>query len=540
MMRRVWPVVVAGSVLLLYLLRLDTAAGLYVDDAWYIVLAQALAQGDGFTLISSAAQPILPAFPPAFPLLLAPVFAVHPDFPGNVLWLKAVSIVAMFGVGIATYFYLTRVHAAPRLMAGSVALIIVVTPAFVFLATSTVMAECAFTLGQLAMALMVERAAAPSPRSRLNIALAAALGVATLLIRSAGIASLVAGALYLAKKRGWRASAGFVAVAALCYLPWALYAQSHRPTAEARLAHGGAVAYAYGDLLAMRQGGIAGSGRIGVSDLSARVGANLINVFGRDLGALIVPGAYRGPAESGQEAFALGGETGLRAGSMGGGSAILVTSSLLSAIALIGFFTIVRTGVTVAELIVPITIAMVVLVPARTFRYVLPLAPFVVFYFFRGIEAVGAWIARDGRARAGAAVRISVLCVLGLVGMEHTQYVWQAQRGPLLPWFRDFQEVQAVGDWMNSHLTEPSAVVATNPGLVYLLTGRKTVALVDTVANWERWRAMGVRHAVAFHVTEQPPARLGYRVIYTSPRLGLWVLELRAATSGLTESASRP
>ena len=30
----------------LYAARLDTAAGLYVDDAWYVVLAKAIAQGD--------------------------------------------------------------------------------------------------------------------------------------------------------------------------------------------------------------------------------------------------------------------------------------------------------------------------------------------------------------------------------------------------------------------------------------------------------------------------------------------------------------
>ena len=61
------------AVLAIYILRLDHAAGLYVDDAWYIVLAKALWHGDGFRLISSAATPILPAFPPGFAMILAPV-----------------------------------------------------------------------------------------------------------------------------------------------------------------------------------------------------------------------------------------------------------------------------------------------------------------------------------------------------------------------------------------------------------------------------------------------------------------------------------
>ncbi len=136
MTRRFWPAAFAVAVLALYLLRLDPAAGLYVDDAWYMVLAKALAQGDGFALISSAAVPILPAFPPGFPMLLAPVFAINPHFPGNAMWLKAVSVAAMFGVGIATYLYLVRHRSAPTPLAAAVALITVLTPAFIFLATS--------------------------------------------------------------------------------------------------------------------------------------------------------------------------------------------------------------------------------------------------------------------------------------------------------------------------------------------------------------------------------------------------------------------
>jgi hypothetical protein len=41
MTRPVAALAAAVIVLAIYLLRLDPAAGLYVDDAWYIVLAQA-------------------------------------------------------------------------------------------------------------------------------------------------------------------------------------------------------------------------------------------------------------------------------------------------------------------------------------------------------------------------------------------------------------------------------------------------------------------------------------------------------------------
>lgn len=530
---------VAAGVCAIYLLRLDPAAGLYVDDGYYVVLAKALVNGDGYALISSAATPILPAFPPGFPLLLAPVVAVTQQFPANVPWLKAVSIVAMGGVAAATYLFLIRDRGAPPWLAGAVALVTVVTPAFVFLATSTVMAECAFTLGQMGLVLAVERASRMPPgRAGRWVVLAAVIGAVTLLIRAAGVAPLAAAGLYLLAKRGWRTAAGFALVAAICYSPWLLYASAHRPTDAERTAHGGAVAYAYSELLAMEKGGVAEGSRVDAAGLASRVRGNLVNVFGRDLGALIFPAAYRGPGESGLEVFTLSGETGLRAGSMGGGPAVLWVSSGLSAIAVVGFFAALHRGMTIAEFLVPVTIAMVVLVPNRTFRYVLPLAPFVVFYFLTGLESVFARLRSAAVMRPGAAPQMAVLCMLGLVGMEHAQYIWQARNGPVPPWLRDYQEVQAVSGWMNEHLVSPGAVAATNPPLMYLLTGRKTVALVDVVASWPRWQALGVRYAAAFHITEQPPERLGYRLRFQSPRLGLWVLEL--LPTGLTENASHP
>ena len=106
-MRRFGPALAIGAAFAaLYVLRLDDVAGVYVDDAYYVVLAQAIARGQGYALISSAVGPILPAFPPGFALLLAPVIAVTPEFPGNIAALKTVSIAAMLGVAALTYRYL--------------------------------------------------------------------------------------------------------------------------------------------------------------------------------------------------------------------------------------------------------------------------------------------------------------------------------------------------------------------------------------------------------------------------------------------------
>jgi hypothetical protein len=263
-----------------------------------------------------------------------------------------------------------------------------------------------------------------------------------------------------------------------------------------------------------------------LAELPGRIRFNLIDILGRDLGAILMPAAYRGASESGQEAFNLTGEVDLRAGSMGGGPEIVVVSSLLSAVAVIGFIAAARRRLTVAEYIVAATIAMVVLVPARTYRYVLPLTPFILFYFFNGIQALSTRFRRLGDEPMTSATRIAALCMLILVGAEHAQYIWRAQFGPTPDWVGDHLEVISVTDWMNRNLTGDYKVESSNPGLVYLLTGRKAIALTDPHNRWRTWRAQGIHYAVSLHAIPRPGDYLGYRVLYESPRLKLWVLEI--------------
>lgn len=522
---------IAGAIATLaavvYALRFDRAAGLYVDDAWYMVLAEALSKGQGFRLISSAATPILPAVPPGFPMILAPVMMLFPNFPGNVTPLKMVSIVAMFGVGVAAYRYLRRYYEAPRPVAGTVALITVLMPGFVFLATSTVMAEATFTLAQLCVALAVERAARRGDSHELRDAIGCGLiAGATLLVRLAGIAAIVAAVLYLARRRGWRTALVCGAVAAACYAPWAIYSAVNREPLVERVEHGGSIAYGYSELLLMRYGGEPSSGQITLREIPGRIAFNAINIFGRDAGAFVLPMAYREAGESGLEVFQLSGETGFRATGMGGGSAVLWVSFPVSAIVLIGFAGVVRRRATVAEYMIPMTIAMVVLVPARTFRYVLPLTPFLLFYFFRGIETIAAWVRRTPDWSFGAPFRIAAASLLVLLAIEHMQYINLARNGPQPVWLLGYEEVTAVTDWVHANLPDRSPIASSNPGLVYLATGRKAVALSNPQTHLDQWQQLGIRYAVALHQAEKPPPHLEFRPLYESPTLKLWVMEL--------------
>ena len=524
MTRRIGISALIASVVAIYLLRLDHVAGLYKDDAYYMVLAKAVSQGDGYRLISSAASPIVPSVPPAYALALAPIFALAPAFPDNVMWLKLVSVLAMLAGGLFTFRYFADGRRLDANLAALIALLTVLTPGLVFLATSTTMPECLFFCALIASAQAIERAARTNGSIR-SVATAAVITSAAWLVRSAGIALVAAGAGYLLWKRGWRTAGAFVLVCALAYAPWVAYAAVHASTRAERDAHGGSIAYSYADLLQSQSGGDMTRAPIGAADVPRRIIRNLSSVFLHDLGAVMFPAGYRGPDESGLEVFMLSGQAGFDPGSMGLGSGAVTLSIIATVVMLAGAWTLMRRGIGVAEWFCVLSLGAIVLVPTRTYRYVLPLSPFLLAYLLIGVDALASRI----RAGLGApAVRVSAACLLVFLTVEHGAYIARKVTGPPPPWIQDGNEVISVAEAASRVMPRESTAVSTNPALLYLLTGHRAVAYVDPVtSNWPRWHAAGFRYAVALHAVPEPPQQLGYEVLHESARLGLWVVELR-------------
>jgi hypothetical protein len=527
--------VAASGVLVasVYLLRLDRVVGLFIDDAWYVLLAKALSQGDGFLLISSASTPIPPNVPPFFPAILAVCFRVAPDFPANVPLLKSVSVASMFAVGPIAYRYLTRYRGLPWPTALGIVVATLLTPGLVFLATSTVMAECVFTAGQMATLLVVERSVrkAGEGAGLRAMVLAAALAAGTLLVRSTGIALVAAVGLYLLMLGRWRRAVVFGLVTMLCVAPWSVYARVHAPTAAQRTEHGGSIAYAYGDAMRMR---VAGRPTIGVAtpaDIWNRFVTNVVNVFGRDVGAIIVPAFFRGADESGQEVTSLGRALGLPPGSMGNSLVTLAISFVLSAICFVGYIAACRERITAAELLVPLSIGMTLLVPFWTYRYVLPLAPFVFLYLLAGIRAATTPIVpfRSITLRdPWKAARIAILSIICLDAADHAQYIVAARNDPgRVDWIADAREIDEVLAWMDRNLHDEGRVASTNPALIYLRTGRKGFAMDDAGQHWDHWKASGIRYVVCLRPSVPlPTVSRPFNVLFQTSRHRLWIVEI--------------
>src|SRR5262245_59194075 len=220
----------------IYLTRLDRVVGLVVDDAWYVLLAKALANGQGYTLINSPSPGIHPFYAPFFPFLLSLFYRLSPNFPANLWLLKAVSIAAMFGVGWLAYYYFRWVRAVPAYAALGIAAATVFYPALTFLATSSVMSECVFMLLQLAAIILIERCVSVGKTNAALIfaALGGLLVSAAFLTRPAGLGLLLGGLAYLFKEKLPRALLIFAAVVVLLVGPWTIYSRKHTPTQEQR------------------------------------------------------------------------------------------------------------------------------------------------------------------------------------------------------------------------------------------------------------------------------------------------------------------
>lgn len=188
--------------------------GTSYDDAHYIILAESLSSGQGYELINFPSPQIERAFPPGWPILLTPLTFL---FPGNYTVLKMLSL----GLWLASIFLMYRIFSkriqSPYLeiVTGLAAL----NP--LLIGTSvTVMAESAYLFFSLLAlhVLDIWKDKAGDKKDWL-IVLAAALALYTQLIRTIGIALVIALAVYFLLTRRWReagiATSVFVAGALL-------------------------------------------------------------------------------------------------------------------------------------------------------------------------------------------------------------------------------------------------------------------------------------------------------------------------------------
>lgn len=507
MTKQSWAVV-AGSLLVLavYVLRLDHIIGIMGDDAWYALLGRTLATGGGFQQPNTPTPGLLPIVPPGFPLLLAPLWVLAPSFPANVLVLKALPVLAMLATGGLTYAY-SRAHTEwPRELSLLVAVAASLVPSLVFLATSTLMSDAVFLAVQLATLLTIERW--PTRTGTVAAGIGAAVAM---LMRSVGVAVPAGAVLYLCMKRDWRRAALLAAVVAISLAPWQLYAYRHASAAAQE--GGGEALLSYRQQFWQQWAGDAKAGTATVRDLPRRVGQNTVDVVTRDAVALIAPSLLRGAHQNGLEVIGVG-SYGMR-GPMGNDPATMALSAVLFLLIAAGWGRTVLHRLSLAEIVVPLSLGLIIVWPFWTFRFVLPLAPFLLVYLVEGLRAV-----------TPAASRVPTLVLLGVAGLnlfDHAEYITRARVRPP-DWSVYAGDTDAVIGWLQQHPAD-GVIATSNPALVHLRTGIRTIQLEGAVDR-AALKTRGVRYVVWVHLARTTvPVDQG-TIRFVSPRVGFWVLEL--------------
>lgn len=517
-------VISAVGCLVLYVLRLDHIAGLFVDDGWYVLLAQSLASGQGYTLANSPTPGVLPFYPPAFPFLLSLLYRLYPEFPNNVWLLKSLSVAAILSMGVIAYRYFTRERSLSPLWALGIVVIAVISPPLVFLATSTVMSECVFTFFTVAAIAVTERAVRLNKESlplMRYIVAGSLLTAIAFLTRSIAIGLLLAALLYLAKERMWRAAVVFTAVFLICVAPWTIYAQRHAPTIEQRQDQGGMMTKSYSEWFWSKRAGVESAGTVTIAQLPQRVLTNVLEISGRDVGRLITTPifeALRDPLEEAKQNEVR--ETGR-------GSTIWF-SFLLSIVALIGFISVVREKITLAEIAIAGQLGIIVLWPWETFRFVLPLTPFLIFYFVMGCRAIFEWAANFypvlGKSfNSAMQLRLVGTLIVAIIAVNlygHVSYLSKMYSDKLSQpaWLTMFDDIEAMFRWVKSGVPQDAIIATPNPPMVYLYTKRKTVDAEAPAYKWDRWKQMGVNYLVRAASVPEPidPAEAKFKVLYRS------------------------
>ncbi|MBS1789571.1 MAG: glycosyltransferase family 39 protein [Acidobacteria bacterium] len=476
--------------LAIYALRLDHIVGLFVDDAWYALLAKSLATGQGYQLINSPSPGILPVYPPVYPFLMSLAYRLWPSFPDNVMLLKTVSVLAMFVVGWGSYKHFHRDREWPHLLSLVCALTVTLMPGLAFLATSSTMSECVFTAFQLLAVLVIESAArAKDGKSELrSAALAGALAAIAFLTRSIGLVVMGAGAIYLLKERKWRPLAVFVLVVAVIAAPWVMYSRTHKPSAEQRTEQGGMIVQDYSDQFWQARAGDTSSAIIHWDSLPDRMWANAMKIVGNNVAMIFTPTFHRSTKLSGEEAL----ESGLTAHPL---------SYVLSAFLLLGFALTVKQRIGAAEFTTAFTLLITCLWPWDTFRFLLPLAPFLFAYLLESLRGIREFARTKFESKASAEPwrAMTILAGLLLVIFLYDHSAFLAKRSDLsraeyLPWQAIFNENLEALNWIKEKTPEDAVVCSMNPAMVSLYTGRKSVASNNADANWENWKRLNVRY----------------------------------------------
>jgi len=205
----------------------DAPIGIWKDDGQYLVLARALARGDGYRYMNLPGAPAATHFPPGFALLLAPLWWVAPRFPANVAFFKLVNVALLPLAALAVRAFARRIGGLSALAASSVAVASVATVP-VLLYAGLLCSETAFIAALCAVLMAADRLVGRPDGATRRLSLGVGLAIGGLaMLRTLGGAVLPAVLAVLLWRRRWADAALALAGALVVLVPWQLWISAH-------------------------------------------------------------------------------------------------------------------------------------------------------------------------------------------------------------------------------------------------------------------------------------------------------------------------
>ena len=198
--------------------------GVFQDDAIYVVLAKALATGDGFRLINLPGAPHATHFPPAYPAFLAVLWKLFPEFPDNIVVFKFANALFLAGTAALTYRF-ARTRFDLGYIAASISAVIGTLSVAVLMVTGVVLSEPMYMLCVIPTLLAAERAAEDGD-VRWAAAAGAAIGFLAL-VRTVGVFALPAALIVMVMRRQWRAATACLVCALVFLVPWQMWVSAY-------------------------------------------------------------------------------------------------------------------------------------------------------------------------------------------------------------------------------------------------------------------------------------------------------------------------
>jgi hypothetical protein len=414
------------------------AVGVFHDDGVYAILAKSLATGQGYRYLHLPGAPVATHYPPGYPLFLAMLWRLAPEFPGNVaLFLLANSLllgVTAWGI----HRFATRILGWTPAAAIAVAVVATVAYPLVML-SGLVLSEPLFVALLFPVLIAAEGTARDEEPGVRALVVGVAAGLLAL-VRTHAVAVALALILVFVLRRRWRAAVLCALGVAAVLAPWQIWSARH----AADLA--GPLRGSYGSYGSWLAEGL----RVGGPSFVWQT--MVVNV--RETGELLA------------DRFALRDSSGVR---------LTTAWFLCGLIALGGWRMARRAPVSVAFAVV--YFAIVLVWPYTPWRFFFAAWPLVVLLVGEALHAV-----TDRRLISAArwvGVAAAVAVVAGAAREESRAYLRRAWARPANA---ATAQIAPLVSWVARTTSKDDVVAAEGEQLVYLFTGRQALPLVQFTA----------------------------------------------------------